>query len=65
MSPAGLSLRVRGRADAASMREVVSDPRNDPLFGEEIGEPDWKSDEAVPRLFARADAELIGQARRN
>ena len=44
---------------------VVSDPRNDPLFGEEIGEPDWKSDEAVPRLFARADAESIGQARRN
>ena len=36
------------------MRRVVSDPRTDLLFGEGIGEPDWKSDEALPLFMHRA-----------
>ena len=41
---------------------VVSDPRTDLLFGEEIGEPDWKSDEAVPWLRCKGPTQSSDSA---
>ena len=38
---------------------VVSDPRTDLLFGEGIGEPDWKSDEALPWLCCKGPTQSL------